>query len=338
MDYRDFGDTGLRVSELGLGCSPLGGGLFHKDDAESTRVLARAVDAGVNFFDTSDNYSMGHSERLIGEAIKGRRDRFVVATKGGAAFQSVGRIALALRPILRPARGLLKGARRSLNLMRDKRKLYDYSPEHLGAAVDASLRRLQTDYIDIYQLYNPETFQIEGFAFCETLERMRDQGKIRFYGISARDADDALLCLTHPGIKSIQIALSLLDPEATERLLAEARAKGVGIIARSPLAQGLLTDATGHTMADESSHVTPAQIQYRRQQAKSFAFLVRPGRTLAQAALRYALQQDGASVVIPSAISLSELDENLGALAAPPLSADELAEIDRMQNAPANAA
>lgn len=298
--------------------------MFHKDEAESLHVLSRAIDAGVNFFDTADNYSLGNSERLIGRVLRGRRDRIVIATKGGARFRPFDRVMHASLPVLRPMRRIFRGTARTLNVIRDKRRYYDYSAEHLTRAVEASLRRLGTDYIDIYQLYNPITPDIAGFEFCEVLERLKAQGKIRFYGVSVNSTDEALLCLADSRISSIQIALSLLDQAPVKRLLLASKEKSVAIIARSPLAQGLLTDATGETMADRSAHFSLGEIAVRRRCAERLRHLVTANRTFAQAALQYVLQLPGVSVVIPSAANRSELEENLGALEAPPLSPVDL--------------
>lgn len=327
MKYRAFGNTGLRVSELGLGCSPLGGGLFHRDDRESACVLQQALDAGVNFFDTADNYSLGNSEALIGRAIRGRRDQVVIATKGGARFRSFDRFIFKARPLVRPLRGLLRGAGRSMNLARVRRRQYDYSDQYLARAVEGSLRRLGTDYIDLYQIYNPSGSELAKFAFGEILERLKAEGKIRHYGVSVNHVQDALIALKLPGVASVQLAVSLLDRTPLEQFLPAAKANGIGVIARSPLAQGLLTDTTGETMADRSGHFALEKIAERKAQVEHFHSLIRRDRTLAQVALRFILQLEGVSVVIPSAINGAELSENLGALNSPLLDPSELQDL-----------
>jgi len=329
LSYRQFGATGLKVSELGLGCSPLGGGLFRYDGREAREVLHAALDLGINFFDTADNYSVGESERLLGRALRGRRERAVIATKGGAVFGAADRLLLRGRPLLRPLKGLLRGARRSINLARDQRKRYDYSPQHLARAVESSLRRLGTDYIDLYQIYNPTAESLRNSGVIETLDRLKDSGKIRHYGIAANDLEDAAEILEQFAVASVQVAVSLLDQQPLKALLGEARARGVAVIASAPLGQGLLTDASGPAKADESSHFTTQELHTRRVRASACRRWVRPGRSLAQTALRFALQCPGISVVIPSAVTRAELIENWGASAAPPLSSDELTAIAR---------
>src|SRR5262245_41927744 len=112
MHYRPLGGTGLSVSELGLGCSALGGGLFAPRMRDAVDIVHRCLDAGMNFFDTSDTYSVGHSERVLGRAIRGRRDRLIIATKGGGTFKPLDRLLLHSRPLLRPIKGMLGKARR----------------------------------------------------------------------------------------------------------------------------------------------------------------------------------------------------------------------------------
>lgn len=324
MQYRQFGNTEITVSELGLGCSGLGGGLFRHDQAESAHVVHEAIDRGVNFFDTADNYSLGESERILGRAFRGRRDKIVIATKVGARFGTADVLLMKARPLMRPFKSLLGNARRSINLVRDKRKHYDFSPAHMTQALEGSLRRFGTDYLDIYQLYNPSIEQLENFEAGEVLERFKAAGKIRHYGITSNHAAEALVALKRTSVQSVQLPVSLLDQEALPELLALAATKGVAVIASTPLGQGLLTDAQGTTKADESSHFTVEEITDRRRRATDCRRLCRPDRTLAQAALRYVLQLPAVSVAVPSAMTRAELRENLGALGAPALSSTEM--------------
>jgi aryl-alcohol dehydrogenase-like predicted oxidoreductase len=324
MSRRPLGRTRLLVSPLGLGCSSLGGGLFRHDRSQAGTVLREALDAGVDFFDTADNYSMGDSERLIGEAVRGRRDRVVLATKGGAAYSTSGRLALRARPLLRPFKGLLRRARRSINLARDQHKAYDFTPAHLRRALEGSLRRLGTDYVDLYQLYNGGPGQFAADDIWETLERCKSEGKIRHIGISTNTLTDAIAALAHPSIETVQVAISLIDREPLRQLLPAAQAKGVGIIASAPLAQGLLTHATGPVKADESSHYTLDEIAVRRSNAQACHRWVLPDRSLAQSALRFLLQQPAVGVSIPCAVTCAELSENMATLESPAFTKDEL--------------
>ena len=330
MNYRSLGECGLSVSELGFGCSALGGGLFGPDTRGALDLVARCLDAGVTFFDTSDTYSLGNSEKILGRAIRGQRARLVIATKGGGTWSPLDRALLRSRPLLRPFRKALGGARRSIKLAHARRKHYDYSPEHLVRAVEGSLKRLGTDYIDLYQLYNPTVQDLLEFESSETLDRLKAAGKILHYGVTAYELKDAFAALRHPSIESIQLSMSLVDQSGCGDFLALARSRGIGVIAASALGEGLLTNTVGVTKADESSHHTAGQLQLRRARAAAAVKWVRPERTLAQTALRFALSLEGVSLALSSAVSLAQLNENIGALETPMLTDEELSQMRRL--------
>ena len=331
MNYRSLGETALVASELGFGCSALGGGLFGPGTRGALDLVARCLDAGITFFDTSDTYSLGNSERILGRALRTRRSRVVIATKGGGTWSQLDRALLRSRPLLRPLRAVLGGARRSIKLAHARRKHYDYSPEHLVRAVEGSLKRLGTDYIDLYQLYNPTVRDLTEFEASETLDRLKAAGKILHYGVTAYALEDAFAALRHPSIESIQLSISLVDQSACGDFLAQARERGVAVIAASPLGEGLLTNTVGVTKADESSHHTAAQLELRRARAAACVKWVRPDRTLAQTALRFALALDGVSLALPSAVSIAQLDEDIGALETPLLTPVEFAEMRQLE-------
>ena len=331
MQYRSLGETPLQVSEIGFGCSALGGGLFGPGTRGALDLVARCLEAGVTFFDTADTYSLGNSERILGRALRGRRSRVVISTKGGGTWNKLDKALLHSRPVLRPFRKLLGGARRSIKLAHARRKHYDYSPEHLVRAVEGSLRRLGTDYIDLYQLYNPTVKDLTEFEASETLDRLKAAGKILHYGVTAYGLEDAFAALKHPSIETIQLSISLVDQSACGEFLAQARERGVAVIAASPLGEGLLTNTVGITKADESSHHTAAQLELRRARAAACVKWVRPDRTLAQTAMRFALALEGVSLALPSAVTIAQLDEDLGALETPRLTDAEMAEMRQLE-------
>jgi aryl-alcohol dehydrogenase-like predicted oxidoreductase len=332
MHYRSLGETPLTVSEIGFGCSALGGGLFGPGTQGALELVARALDSGVTFFDTADTYSLGNSERILGRALRGRRSRVVIATKGGGTWSKLDMALLRSRPLLRPFRKALGGARRSIKLAHARRKHYDYSPEHLVRAVEGSLKRLGTDYIDLYQLYNPTVRDLTEFEASETLDRLKAAGKILHYGVTAYGLEDAYAALRHPSIETIQLSISLVDQSACGEFLALARERGVAVIAASPLGEGLLTNTVGITKADESSHHTAMQLELRRARAAASAKWVRPDRTLAQTALQFVLSLEGVALALPSAVTIAQLDEDLGALATPLLTNAELAEMRQLES------
>jgi aryl-alcohol dehydrogenase-like predicted oxidoreductase len=326
LERRALGTTGIEVSAIGLGCSSLGGVLDRESESQSLRTVRMALDRGINFFDTADAYSMGRSEELLGQAVRGQRDRVVIATKGGSRFSPAWKAIVDSRSALVPLRKVLKPFKRYFNLVRHTQKRYDYSPSHLRRALETSLKRLDTDYIDLYQIYNPTRADLEAGAFIDTLERFKREGKIRYYGIACHNAEDALQCLRYPGVSAVQLAISLADQEALDNVVPRLVEEGVGVIGCEPLAQGFLTTNTGRTLAEESARGR-SQIRSRQQRASQFKFLIRPDRTLAQAAMQFAIRVPGISSVIPGMILPKQLEENLGALTATPLTQDELQRI-----------
>jgi aryl-alcohol dehydrogenase-like predicted oxidoreductase len=321
MKYRRFGSTDLDVSVIGLGCQSLGGGLYHRDHAQSERVLREAVDAGVTFFDVSDHFSMGDAERVMGRTLKGVRDRIVLTTKAGYQYAPAARVALRLRGVSRPFSNLLKPAKSSLHRFRLAQGRFNYEPRYLVNAVENSLRRLQTDRLDLLQLYKPPRDLLTSDAVYEPLEKLRSQGKIRYYGVACVSVADAMTALRHSGNAAVQVAINCLEQVGVGELLAEAARKGMAVIARSPRATGLLTDSHEDLMGDSAAYAM--QQTTRLEAARRLRGLIRRDRTLAQAAIQFVLGLDGVTVVIPRAVSAAELHENLGSLNAPALSTED---------------
>lgn len=322
MNYRSFGMTGLQVSEIGLGCSHLGTDVFSKSEKESVRVLHRAFEAGINFYDTADIYGYGGSEKLIGCAFKGRRDKVIISSKVGRVQSLSERTGRFLLPILQPIRHVqpLKGI-----LKKALKPGKNFASDHLKKAVEKSLKRLQTDYLDLYQLHSPSSWVIEQGEVFNTLDYFKREGKIRFYGVSVETLNDAFLCLKYSDISSLQITLNLLEHEAVKKLLPQAGQRKVAIIARIPLARGLLTEKNyNHT----DLFTNKSRLQTSKSKVEKLSFLVNGGfRTLPQAALQFVLHHSQVSVVIPGTRTLKHLEENLETLKAPYLTKDELEKI-----------
>ncbi len=299
MHYRPLGKTGIRVSEIGFGTWGLGGDAYGPtDDRVSVEALERAFGAGVNFFDTSDLYGNGHSEELLGRVFRRRRDKIVIATKGG----------------MLPHRGF--------------RMPQDFSPAHLGKALEASLKRMKTDYVDLYQLHSPPREVIDREEVLELLEDFRCQGKIRCYGISARCPDDALYAVEKYAIPVVQVNFNLLDQRALENGLFSAAAGKTGIIARTPLVFGFLSDAlkADHEFCGRDHRANWPLDQRRRwvEARHKFAFLWRgTGRSQVQAALRFILDFGAVSTTIPGMLTPGQVDEDVLASNLPRLSPKE---------------
>ncbi len=330
MQYRPLGNTPLRVSEIGVGGQTLGGGIYYRNDAEVRLMLEAAFAAGVNFYDTADHYNQGASETLIGKVLQGKRSQVILATKIGTRYSSAAQIALRLRPLLRPVSGLLRSSKNSLHQLRNTQKRGDFSPAYLRRALEGSLRRLRTDYVDLLQLHKPPADVLDSGAFCETLERFKSEGKIRFYGIACDHeetmVEDAIRCLKHPGIAAVQVTINLVQRQAIASWLPQARKLGLAVLVRNPRDQGYLTTDGSDIMA-ETYEKTQQQVRSRMERARRCQFLVRDNRTLAQAALLYLLQLPGVSSVLPRLYRREQLTEILASPQAPALTDDELRRI-----------
>ncbi len=308
MQYRTLGRTGLRVSEVGFGAWAIGGpsrlgevevGWGEVDDAVSLRAIEAGFEAGITFFDTSDAYGEGRSETLLGKALRAKRDRVVIATKGG-------------------------------NRTVEGRWVKEFSRAWLTHALDASLLRLRMDYVDLYQLHSPratEDYRDEAF---EALETFKAQGKIRSYGVSVGPAAHGPWVIKNTRADTIQVVYNLLEREPEQELLSLAQAHGVGIIARVPLASGFLTgkftaDVTFATNDHRATTYSSEKIREMVGQVSRLGFLTEGGRkTLAQAALQYCLAHPAVSTVIPGAKTPEQARANAAASDGVLLTAEEV--------------
>lgn len=243
-----FGNTGLVVSEIGFGTSRIGGVFAGAHGSRQALDLLRsALDSGINFYDTADLYSQGEAETLIGTAFRQRRNEVVIATKGGFCLPARRNLVKRIKPLLRPLVHALGLKRARLPAAMSGKLSQDFTPDYLVRALHASLRRLRTDHVDLYQLHSPDASFMGTAAFLDSLhalEKLREQGKLRCYGIGTEIPEDAAACISAPGISSIQLGFGLLDLEALDDgTLAAARQKGLAIIARGCFGGGLLKDS-----------------------------------------------------------------------------------------------
>ncbi len=302
MKFRKLGKTDLLVSEIGFGAWAISGrGYGPTDDKESIRALHRTLDLGVNFIDTADIYGDGHSEELIGRVLKERGDKkTIIATKFGWDFYRDGVV--------------------KSNLKRN----------YVSFALEKSLKRLGRDYIDIYQIHNSKPADIEKYNVYETLDELKKEGKIRFYGVSAFYTEDGISAIKTGKPDTIQVIYNILDQGAEEELFPLALENNIGIIAREPFAGGLLT---GKYNEDSKFPKTDHRHGWSRKFLEDGArkvgrlkFLEKECRTLIQAALRFSLSHKAVSVVIPGAKTVKQVEENISAADAQ-LSFEELERI-----------
>ena len=292
MQYRSLGRSGIRVSEIGFGAWGIGGwtpgqlSYGATDDDASMAALHRAFDLGITLIDTAHLYGLGHSESLIGKAIRGRRDRVVLATKVGYVDYAA------------PA---------------------DYSPAAIEKSLHISLTRLATDAVDLLQLHSPpiETLRQHPEIF-EELIRLRERGLTRAIGYSAAAPADAVAALQLFPFDAVQVNLNMLDIRALQCGLPKAaRAAGAGIIARTPLGSGFLAGAIGPNTvfpADDHRSRWPASkiVEWTRDTAALQALIV-GAHTPVQAALRFCLSFPDVSAVIPGITTIDEANEDAAA-------------------------
>jgi aryl-alcohol dehydrogenase-like predicted oxidoreductase len=289
MEYHTLGRTGLRVSDIGFGAMTIGGEIFGAtDDNESLRALNRALDLGMNFIDTADAYGRGHSEELIAQLLKTRRREVVLATKGGNQFTV-------------------------------RQGLRNFDPDYVTSALEQSLKRLQIETIDLYQLHNPSQEVMRRGEIFDRLERLKREGKIRFYGVSIEKTEDGIVAVETGKPDTLQVVYNILHQDPEEQLFPLAQRENIGIIARVPLERGALSgrfqSAAGFADRDWRRGVfgDDQLVQVNAAVAK-LQFLVRGDvPNLANAALRFILSQPAVSAIIPGIRTVRQVEDNVAA-------------------------
>lgn len=323
MRYTQLGATDLTVSEIGFGCARLGGVFQAVPPAEMLGALLRAREDGITFFDTSDMYTQGESEAMLGKAFARRRSEVVIASKVGYCLPARRKLISRVKPLVRPVIQRLGITRAHLPSGASGALSQDFSPGYIIQAVEGSLRRLRTDYLDLYQLHSPPAAVLESGDFLAPLEKLKRDGKIRYFGVSCETTADALICLRYPAISSLQLRLSLLDQSALDDVVARAQAQGVALIARECYAGGLLAKSPdalnlGAIISDEAERAA------KHDEILSYARLAeQTGRTLAELALQFVLGIEAVSVTLVGIRTQAQLAGTLRHLAAPALAETE---------------
>jgi aryl-alcohol dehydrogenase-like predicted oxidoreductase len=308
LEYRELGTTGMRVSAISFGAWAIGGTWGPVDDDESYAALDRAIDLGVNFIDTADVYGDGRSERLIGRLLKERSEEVFVATKAG--------------------RRLSPHAPEG------------YSYENLSVFVERSLKNLDVEALDLLQLHCPPTPVYRQGSTFEALDRLVAEGKLRNYGVSVETVEEARMALENPGVKSVQIIFNIFRQKPAGEFFPLAGERKVGILARVPLASGLLSGKmTADRQFDENDHrsfnregesfdkgetFSGVPFETGLEAAEELKELVPEGYTLAQFSLRWILMHPAVSCAIPGAKRPDQAAENVAAADMPPLSDDTM--------------
>ena len=316
MDYRALGRTGWKISEISFGAWAIGGAWGQVSDEDSMAALHQAIDSGVNFIDTADVYGNGRSERLIAKLKKdrGQSTEIIVATKAGRRLP--------------------------------QQTVEGYSRENLAGWIDDSLRNLSTDTLDLVQLHCPPTALYDRPEVFGMLDDLVNAGKIRFYGVSVEKIEEALKAIEFPNVQTVQIIFNCFRQRPAEVFFARAKLKAVGILARVPLASGLLTgklrrDSTfaaddhrnfnrqgkafdvGETFSGVDYEVGLAAVEEIRK-------LLPAGVSMSQFALRWILMFDAVTCAIPGGKRVGQVSENCRASGLPPLSSDTMAAVRRI--------
>ena len=314
MNYRELGRTGWRVSTVSFGAWAIGGAWGNVDDSESLAALHRAVDLGVNFFDTADVYGDGRSERLLAQLKRERPEEIIIATKAGRRL--------------------------------DPHTADGYTIENLTAFIERSLRNLQTEALDLVQLHCPPTdvyYRPELFA---GLDGLVQQGKIRHYGVSVEQVEQALKAIEYPGVKTVQIIFNIFRQRPADLFFNEARKRQVAILARLPLSSGMLAGKlTTQSQFGDDDHrgfnrhgeafdrgETFSGVDYERglKAVEELRRLVPETMTMAQFALRWILMFEAVTCTIPGAKRLVQVEENVHAADLPALPAATMSAVDQL--------
>ena len=316
MEYRELGRTGWKVSSVSFGSWAIGGTWGPVEDKESLAALNRAVDLGVNFFDTADVYGDGRSERLLAQLRRDQKDQIYIATKAG----------------------------RRLNPHTTK----GYNRENLTTFVERSLKNLDTDTLDLLQLHCPPTpvyYLPDVFGVLDDLVK---EGKIRYYGVSVEKVEEALKAIEFPNVQSVQIIFNMFRHRPAELFFEAAQKKKVGILARVPLASGMLTGkfkpesnfaANDHRAFNREGEAfdrgeTFSGVNYDSglKAVKELKAICPPGLSMAQFALRWILMFEGVTCAIPGAKRREQAEENFSVADLPPLSEEVMTQVKSIYN------
>lgn len=299
MEKRPLGKSNLYVTRIGLGCMSLG-----TDEAKAAKIIDTAFDAGINYFDTADLYDYGINEEIVGKTLKNRRDQVIIATKVGNRWTS-GKSGWT----------------------------WDPSKTYIKEAVKQSLKRLQTDYIDLYQLHGG-TIDDPIDETIEAFEELKEEGLIRYYGISSIRPNVVRQYAEKSNIVSCMVQYSLFDRRPEEEILPLLHKKGISAIARTSLAKGLLSEKNFEKAS--SAMIESGYLDYSYEELKEAYYSLKEkikGRKMNEIALQYALANPAAATVIAGASSPEQLQENIEAVQSAPLSKEEIALIQSLTKA-----
>jgi aryl-alcohol dehydrogenase-like predicted oxidoreductase len=318
LKYRQLGKSGIKVSVIGFGAWTIALNWWGKeiDEDEAKRMLKKAYDLGINFFETGDMYGKGKSERLIGEVFKGMRDEIVISTKYGYDFESVDQIG-------------------------HKELPQRFDPEFTDHALNNSLKRLKTDYIDVYGLHNPKLNQIRDDTIFQTLEQKIQEGKIKTCQAALGPAigwtQEGLEAMDRENISAIQTVYNILEQTPGNELMDKAVRKDMGVLVRVPDASGILTGKVdANTKIDEKDHRSVRKGEWIKASLKKVEQLrpiaERNGLNITELAIKFILSKKGVTSVLPTVISTDEIEIFTAMSDGNYISESDMKEIDDLYN------
>jgi len=294
LKYRTLGKSGIKVSEIGFGAWTIALAWWGKkiEEDEAKRMLKKAYDVGINFFETADMYGKGKSERLIGEVFKGMRNEIVISTKYGYDFQSVEQIG-------------------------HKELPQKFDPRFTDMALRNSLTRLQTDYIDVYGLHNPKLQHIRDDTIFDTLDKKIAVGSIKTYQAALGPAigwtQEGLEAMNRKNVSAVQTVYNILEQTPGNELIEFAKKKNVGVLVRVPDASGILTGKVDeNTKIDEKDHRSVRKGEWIRASLKKVEHLrpiaERNGLNITELAIKFILSKKSVSSVLPTVVNVAEIE------------------------------
>ncbi|MRX71772.1 aldo/keto reductase [Bacillus lacus] len=312
MNYRQLGNTDISVSEVSFGTWAIGGSWGKTNDEDSLKALDYAIGHGVNFFDTADVYGEGHSEELLSKATKGKEDTIYIATK----FCRMG----------------------------DIHSPENYSIEAVRSYCEQSLKRLNRERIDLFQIHCPPTDILKDGAVFEVLDKLQQEGKIRHYGVSVETVEEGLISLEYPNVKALQVIYNMFRQKPGQELFPQAKEKGAGILVRLPLASGLLTGkfSKDHTFAEDDHRnfnengaafnvgETFAGLGFEKgvELSDKLSWIADKRDSMASASLRWLLDNKEITCIIPGFRNEEQIRKNLKALNEVSFTESELQDIE----------
>ncbi len=311
MKYRTLGKTGYNVAEVSFGTWAIGGSWGDVNDADSMRALEAALEQGVNFFDTADVYGDGRSERLLARLSKEKKQRIIIATKAGRRL--------------------------------DPHNAEGYNIRNITAFVERSLKNLETDCIDLLQLHCPPSAVYENEAFFSDLNSLVKDGKVKYLGVSVEKVSEALRAIQYKNVCTVQIIFNMFRLKPADVFFAEAKKRNIGILARVPLASGLLTGRmTADTTFAADDHrqynrhgeafdkgETFSGVDYAKglEAVEELKRILPAGMTMPQFALKWILMFDAVSCAIPGGKTETQIVQNMQASGLPELTLETMQKV-----------